>query len=81
MGCACKTKKKLEEKYGVNKRKRRLRDKLVSAFYKTILFAIATCLALILVPIVLIVWIGNSIFNDNKPIPLPKFLTKIGNRQ
>ena len=67
MGCACKTKKKLEEKYGV-KRQRRLRDKLVSAFYKTILFAIASCLALIIIPIVIIVWIGNSIFNDNNPI-------------
>ena len=75
MGCGCKKKKAIEDKYG-KKVNETILGKVVRFGLKILLFVITVLLAIVTIPIVLMVVIFNIFFRHNAGIVMPKFLSK-----
>jgi hypothetical protein len=75
MGCSCKKKKEIEDKYGVEEEKTILGE--VNRFiWKVVFFIMMLCIAVVVIPFTIIAAIYTMAFSKNKTIYLPKFLGK-----
>ena len=75
MGCACKRKLAIEEKYG-EKIKETTLGKVGRIGFKIFLYTITVLLAIVATPIVIMVVIFNIFFRNNAGIVMPNFLSK-----
>lgn len=71
MGCSCKNKIAMEEKYGTIVESGPI-ERFLNLLIRIFIFLIVVSLTIILVPIVLIVVIYNIFFGKNKGISVPK---------
>ena len=75
MGCNCKKKRELDEKYGNNEQEALI--KKVGKFgTKTLLFLITAILMCVLMPVLILCCLYVAFFKKNKVINLPNFLSK-----
>lgn len=75
MGCGCKKKLEIENKYGEKIKETGL-GKITRFALKVLLYTITVLLAIVVIPIVLMVVIFNIFFRNNAGIVMPKFLSK-----
>lgn len=75
MGCNCKKKIELEEKYG-EEQEETLMGKWVRLLSKVIFFVLLIVMTIIVAPIMIIVVIYKVTLSKNKTFVLPKFLGK-----
>lgn len=76
MGCACKHKVELEDKYGV-KENENILEKANRYLMRVVFFIIILALALVLIPVLVLVFVFQAAFMPNKlGIKLPSFMSK-----